>query len=169
LWRDGELVDEPGDVVQAWRADLVTFLIGCSFTFEAALLNAGVPVRHIEQGRNVPMYVTDQQCRPAGRFHGPLVVSMRPIPAALVSTAVQVTAAIPAAHGAPVHIGAPEALGIEQLARPDFGEPVEISDGDVPVFWACGVTPQLALMAAKPPFAITHAPGYMFITDTPAS
>jgi uncharacterized protein YcsI (UPF0317 family) len=169
VWLGGELVDEPSDVVQIWRADLVTFLIGCSFTFEAALLKAGVPVRHIEQGRNVPMYVTDRECRPGGRFHGPLVVSMRPIPGALVSTAVRVTAATPAAHGAPVHIGAPEALGIGDLARPDFGEPVEIRDGELPVFWACGVTPQLALMSAKPPFAITHAPGYMFITDTPAS
>lgn len=167
VWKDGELAAEPSDVRDVWRDDLVTFLIGCSFSFETALLDAGVPVRNIEQGRNVSMYRTNVACRPAGRLSGPLVVSMRPIPATQVVTAVQVTARMPQVHGAPVHVGSPEALGIEDLARPDFGDPVAAEPGDVPVFWACGVTPQAALMASRPPFAITHAPGHMFVTDVP--
>lgn len=167
VWRDGELVAEPTDVADLWREDLVSFLIGCSFSFETALLDAGVPVRNIEQGRNVSMYRTNVECRPAGRLAGPMVVSMRPVPAAQVVTAVQVTARMPEVHGAPVHVGAPEALGIADLARPDFGDPVDLQPGDVPMFWACGVTPQAALMASRPPFAITHAPGFMFVTDVP--
>ncbi|MFB9732338.1 MULTISPECIES: putative hydro-lyase [Ornithinimicrobium] len=167
VWRDGELVEEVPDVMDLWREDLVAFLVGCSFSFERALLDAGVPVRNIEQGRNVAMYRTDRPCRPAGRLSGELVVSMRPVPAALVPTAVQVTARMPAVHGAPVHVGAPEALGISDLDAPDFGEPIDARPGDVPVFWACGVTPQAALMASRPPFAITHAPGHMFVTDVP--
>jgi uncharacterized protein YcsI (UPF0317 family) len=169
VWHDGELVDEPTDVTDVWRDDLVTFLIGCSFSFETALMNAGVPVRNIEQGRNVSMYRTRIQCRPAGRLSGPLVVSMRPIPAQQVAMAVQVTGRMPQVHGAPVHVGAPEALGITDLSSPDFGDPVDARAGDVPVFWACGVTPQAALMASRPPFAITHAPGHMFLTDVPDS
>ncbi|MBA2552069.1 MAG: putative hydro-lyase [Nocardioidaceae bacterium] len=169
VWEDGSLVDEPTDVVDLWRDDLVTFLVGCSFSFEMALLDAGVPVRNIEQGRNVSMYRTSMQCRPAGRLSGPLVVSMRPIPASQVVTAVQVTARMPDVHGAPVHVGSPSSLGITDLASPDFGDAVDAYDGDVPVFWACGVTPQAALMASKPPFAITHAPGHMFVTDVPDS
>ena len=125
VWRDGELVDEPTDVADLWTDDLVSFLVGCSFSFETALLDAGVPVRHIEQGRNVAMYRTDVPCRPAGRLSGELVVSMRPIPAAQVATAVQVTGRMPRVHGAPVHVGAPEAIGIRDLAAPDFGDPVE--------------------------------------------
>jgi uncharacterized protein YcsI (UPF0317 family) len=167
VWRDGELVDEPTDVRDLWTDDLVAFLIGCSFSFEMALLDAGVPVRNIEQRRNVSMYRTDRACRPAGRLAGPPVVSMRPVPAALVPTAVQVTARMPQVHGAPVHVGDPASLGIADLDRPDFGDPVEFAEGDVPVFWACGVTPQAALMASRPPFAITHAPGHMFVTDVP--
>lgn len=167
VWRDGDLVDEPTEVVDLWRDDLVTFLIGCSFSFETALMDAGVPVRNIEQGRNVSMYVTNLTCRPAGRLSGPLVVSMRPIPASQVVTAVHVTSRMPQVHGAPVHVGSPSSLGIADLAAPDFGDAVDVSDGDVPVFWACGVTPQAALMASRPPFAITHAPGHMFVTDVP--
>ena len=167
VWNDGELVDEPTDVADLWRDDLVSFLIGCSFSFETALLEAGVPVRHIEQGRNVAMYRTDVACRPAGRLSGDLVVSMRPIPAAQVATAVQVTGRMPRVHGAPVHVGSPGALGIRDLATPDFGDPVLAHEGDVPVFWACGVTPQVAVMASRPPFAITHAPGHMLVTDAP--
>jgi uncharacterized protein YcsI (UPF0317 family) len=167
VWRDGELADEPTDVADLWREDLVAFLIGCSFSFEAALLDAGVPVRNIEQGRNVSMYRTNVACRPAGRLSGPLVVSMRPIPAALVATAVQVTGRMPEVHGAPVHVGHPASLGIHDLAAPDFGDAVDPAEGDVPVFWACGVTPQAALMASRPPLAITHAPGHMFVTDVP--
>jgi uncharacterized protein YcsI (UPF0317 family) len=169
VWRDGELVDEPTAVTDVWRDDLVSFLIGCSFSFETALLDAGVPVRNIEQGRNVSMYRTKRACRSAGRLSGPLVVSMRPIPARDVVTAVQVTGRMPQVHGAPVHVGAPEQLGITNLSNPDYGDPVDAHEGDVPVFWACGVTPQAALMASRPPFAITHAPGHMFITDVPDS
>lgn len=167
VWRNGELVDEPTEVVDLWEDDLVSFLIGCSFSFEAALLDAGVPVRNIEQGRNVSMYRTNVDCRAAGRLAGPLVVSMRPIPAALVARAVLVTSRMPQVHGEPVQVGSPSSLGIADLSAPDFGDPVVAEDGDVPVFWACGVTPQAALMASRPPFAITHAPGHMFVTDVP--
>lgn len=165
VWREGELVEERPEVSALWHDDLVAFLVGCSFGFERALLDAGVPVRNIEQGRNVSMYRTNRRCRPAGRLSGDLVVSMRPVPAALVATAVTITAAMPQAHGAPVHIGSPADLGITDLAAPDFGDPVVAEPGDVPVFWACGVTPQAALMASRAPFAITHAPGHMFVTD----
>ena len=165
VWVDGELAAEPTDVRHVWRDDLVTFLIGCSFTFEGALRAAGVPVRHVEQGVNVPMYRTARRCRDAGAVSGPLVVSMRPVPAALVDTAIAVTARFPAVHGAPVHVGDPRELGIADLDAPDHGDPVRCEPGDVPVFWACGVTPQEAVMESRPPFAITHAPGHMLITD----
>ena len=165
VWEHGECVAETTDVTRYWRDDLMAFLIGCSFTFERALRAACVPVRHVEQGRNVPMFITSGQCRQGGIFGGPLVVSMRPIPEDLVPVAVSVTARYPAVHGAPVHVGSPEDLGIADVSRPDFGDPVDCRDGDVPVFWACGVTPQVALARARPPFAITHAPGHMLITD----
>jgi uncharacterized protein YcsI (UPF0317 family) len=165
VWRDGQLVDEPPDIRALWRNDLVSFVIGCSFTFEAALLDAGLPVRHIEQGVNVPMYETNRPCRPTGRFAGPLVVSMRPMTPAQAVAATRVCARFPRAHGTPVHFGDPAALGIADPARPDFGDPVEVRPGEVPVYWACGVTPQAALMRAKLPFAITHKPGHMFLTD----
>jgi uncharacterized protein YcsI (UPF0317 family) len=165
VWRDGELVDEPTDVRAHWRKDLVSFLIGCSFTFEWALARAGVPIRHVEQGRNVPMYVTTRPCRPAGRLRGPLVVSMRPVPRQLLAAAVRETRRFPAVHGGPVHCGDPSELGIGDLGRPDFGDAVECAPDDIPVFWACGVTPQAAVAASRPPFAITHAPGRMFLTD----
>lgn len=165
VYRDGELVEERPDIRALWRADLVAFLIGCSFTFEQALLDAGVPVRHIELRRNVPMYRTTQPCVPAGRFAGPLVVSMRPIPDALVERAVAVTARYPRMHGAPVQVGDPAALGIRDLSAPDYGDPVPVAPGEVPVFWACGVTPQAVARASRVPFMITHAPGHMFLTD----
>jgi uncharacterized protein YcsI (UPF0317 family) len=165
VWEDGELVAEVSDVRDVWRSDLVAFQIGCSFSFESALQEAGIPLRHIDQGRNVAMYRTDVACRPAGRLHGPLVVSMRPVRASQVATAVEVTARLPEVHGAPVHIGVPEALGVTDLGRPDYGDAVELRPDELPVFWACGVTPQAAIAAARPPFAITHAPGHMFITD----
>jgi uncharacterized protein YcsI (UPF0317 family) len=167
VWKNGRLVAETADVVDHWRPDLVAFHIGCSFTFENVLHDNGIPLRHVEQGRNVPMYVTNRPCRPAGRFTGPLVVSMRPIPAAQVPSAVELSARMPSVHGAPVHIGDPESLVVGSLDAPDFGEPVEMRPGDVPVFWACGVTPQAAVMASRLPFAITHAPGHMLITDVP--
>lgn len=167
VWRDGELVDEPEEIRRYWSGDLVSFLIGCSFTFETPLLAAGIEVRHIAEGRNVSMYRTNRRCRPAGRLGGPMVVSMRPIPADRVADAVRISGRFPSVHGAPVHVGEPAALGIDDLGAPDFGDPVPIRAGEVPVFWACGVTPQAAIMASRPPFAITHAPGYMFVTDVP--
>ncbi|MFF5158571.1 putative hydro-lyase [Streptomyces sp. NPDC000348] len=165
VWEHGELVDEPTDVRAYWRGDLVSFLIGCSFTFEWALTAAGVPVRHVEQGRNVPMYVTSWQCRPAGRLRGPMVVSMRPVPPAHLAAAIRESSLLPAVHGGPVHCGDPSGLGIGDLGSPDFGDPVDLEPDDIPVFWACGVTPQAAVMASRPPFAITHAPGRMFLSD----
>lgn len=164
---DGEQVAEPSDVTRWWRDDLVAFLLGCSFTFERAMADAGLPLRHVEQATNVPMYITDRPCRATGRLSGPMVVSMRPIPSAAVERAVEVTAPYGLAHGAPVHVGDPAALGIADLDRPDFGDPVRCHDGDVPVFWACGVTPQVVVAAARPPLLLTHAPGHMFITDLP--
>ncbi len=165
VYRDGRLADEVTDVTSAWRDDLVSFLIGCSFSFEEALAEAGVPLRHVECGCNVPMYRTTRPCAPAGRFSGPLVVSMRPIPAGQVPLAVQVTGQYERVHGAPVHVGAPEQLGIRDLARPDYGDAVEIRAGEIPVFWGCGVTPQSVALASRLPFCITHAPGHMFVTD----
>lgn len=160
-----DAVEERSDILELWKEDLVTFLLGCSFTFEAALMEAGVPVRHVEEGRNVPMYRTNLFCQPAGPFRGELVVTMRPIPGHLVSKAVQITSRFPGVHGAPVHVGDPGLLGIKDLQRPDFGDPVSIRPGEVPVFWACGVTPQVALLNAKPPLAVTHCPGHMLVTD----
>ncbi len=165
VWREGRLVEEPTDIRHLWQDDFVSFVIGCSFTFEAALLRAGVPVRHIERGVNVPMYRTNIACQPAGVFHGPLVVSMRPLTPADAIRAVQITSRYPAVHGAPVHLGFAHAIGIVDLGRPDFGDPVPIADNELPVFWACGVTPQAVAMAARPPLMITHSPGCMFVTD----
>jgi len=165
VWRDGILADEPSDIRFLWRDDFVSFVIGCSFTFENALLEAGLPVRHIEQGVNVPMYNTDRPCHPAGRFAGPLVVSMRPMTPAQAVSATRVCGRFPRAHGAPVHFGDPAAIGIRDVGQPDYGDAVEVRPGEVPVFWACGVTPQAVLMRAKLPFAITHKPGHMFLTD----
>ncbi len=165
VYRQGRLVAEEVEITRYWRDDLVAFLLGCSFTFEAAMQRAGLPVRHIEDGRNVAMYVTALACRPAGALHGPMVVSMRPVPAPDVPRAVLVTSRYPRAHGAPVHVGDPAAIGVRDLSRPDFGDPPRIAPGDVPVFWACGVTPQAVGMAAGVELMITHAPGHMFITD----
>jgi uncharacterized protein YcsI (UPF0317 family) len=165
VWRRGELVAEVSDATPYWRDDLVAFLIGCSFTFEGALIAEGVPVRHVELGVNVPMYRTNRDCEPVGAFAGPLVVSMRPIPGPLVERAVEITGRYPKVHGAPVHVGDPAALGIADLATPDFGDPVPVRAGEVPVFWACGVTPQAVVMASRPEFAISHAPGHMFVSD----
>lgn len=167
VYRDGELVDEPRSLERYWTDDLVAFLLGCSFTFEHGLREAGILIRHLECGCNVSMYRTNIACRPAGGFHGPLVVSMRPIPADQVALAVQVSSRYPTMHGAPVHIGAPEALGIADLGAPDFGDPVPVLPDEVPVFWACGVTPQAVAMQTRPPLMITHAPGHMFLTDIP--
>lgn len=165
IYRKGVLCEEVTDVSDFWQDDFVSFLIGCSFSFEAELLDAGIPVRHIEEGRNVPMYISNIKCREAGVFHGNMVVSMRPLPYDKIIPAVKATAAMPKVHGAPVNIGDPSVIGISDINSPDFGEAVTIKPGEVPVFWPCGVTPQAAVMAACPDIAITHAPGHMFITD----
>lgn len=165
VWRDGELLDEPTSVEAHWRPDLVSFVIGCSFTFEAALMAEGIALRHVDRGHNVAMYRTSIETAPAGPFHGPMVVSMRPLPPAAAIRAVQVTGRYPAMHGTPVHLGTPEGIGIADLSRPDYGDPVEVAPGEMPVFWACGVTPQSVIVAARPEFAITHAPGCMLLTD----
>ena len=165
VWRDGELSEERDDVVNLWRDDLVTFALGCSFSFEEALLDAGVPVRNIIEGKNVSMYRTSIPCEPAGRFSGPLVVTMRPMATAHAIRAIQITSRFPSVHGAPIHFGNPAAIGIEDLSRPDFGDPVAVDESDVPVFWACGVTPQAVVQNAKLDFVITHAPGAMLVTD----
>ena len=165
VYEDGREVARPTDLTPYWRDDLVTVVLGCSFTFEAALMAHGIPLAHIDQGVNVPMYRTDRRCEPAGALAGPLVVSMRPISAERVADAVRITSRYPAVHGAPVHVGDPAALGITDLSAPDFGDAVSIAPGEIPVFWACGVTPQAAVMESCPPFAISHAPGHMLITD----
>ena len=165
IYENGVLTGEYTDVGRFWRDDLVSFLIGCSFSFEGDLLAADVPVRQIEEGKNVPMYDTNIPCASSGVFHGNMVVSMRPIPYELVPKAVQITASMPRVHGAPVHIGDPAVIGIEDLSCPDYGEAVTVREGEVPVFWPCGVTPQNALLRSKPSFAITHAPGHMLISD----
>lgn len=165
VWKQGELVDEPTSIKDIWRDDLISFLIGCSFTFEAALQQAGVPVRHIELGCNVSMYRTNVPCVPAGRFSGPLVVSMRPLKPSDAIRSIEISAQFAQSHGSPVHIGFPEQIGIKDLGKPDYGDSVPVMPGELPVFWACGVTPQAALLESRPPFAITHAPGCMFLTD----
>ena len=169
VWKDGELVAEPTDIAEVWTDDMVSFALGCSFSFEDALMRAGIPVRHIPARRNVPMYRTNLPTRPAGRFAGPLVVSMRPMPAADAIEAIRICDRFPLAHGAPVHLGDPAQIGIADVNRPDFGDPPDMRPGDLPVFWACGVTPQAAIAAARPGLAITHAPGYMRVTDSPAA
>lgn len=165
VYEDGRKVAEPSDITPYWRDDLVTFIVGCSFTFEAALMDNGIRIGHLEQGVNVPMYRTSVRCEPAGAISGPLVVSMRAVPASQVADAVRITSRYPAVHGAPVHIGNPEELGITDLSRPDFGDTVRIPTDHVPVFWACGVTPQAAVMESRPTLAIGHAPGHMLISD----
>ncbi|MBJ8344317.1 putative hydro-lyase [Antrihabitans sp. YC2-6] len=164
VYRNGELTDERTDIVDLWREDLVAFLLGCSFSFEHLLLDAGLPVRHIDQKVNGPVYVSNRDCVPAGQFAGKLVVSMRPMPPDRVVEAVTITEAHPEVHGGPVHIGSPAALGIPDLDKPDWGDPVTMEPDDVPVFWACGVTPQQVAMEAKTELMITHATGHMFVT-----
>lgn len=166
VYKKGVLAEEVLDLEKYWTKEMVAFLLGCSFSFETAMLKNGIPVRHIEEKCNVPMYITNIECKPAGIFSGPTVVSMRPIPEEMVVRAVQVTSRFPAVHGAPLHIGSPSSIGIRDINKPDFGDAVTLKPGDVPVFWACGVTPQAVAMKVKPELMITHAPGYMFICDT---
>ena len=165
VWKDGVLVDEPTDIKSWWRDDLVAFVLGCSFSFEEALMEDGIEIRHVSCGSNVPMYRTNIACVPAGPFNGPMVVSMRPMKPADAIRAIQITSRFPAVHGAPVHLGRPDLIGIADIAKPDYGDPVPIGADEYPVFWACGVTPQSVIANVRPPFSITHAPGSMLVTD----
>jgi uncharacterized protein YcsI (UPF0317 family) len=165
IFRGGEFVEDVPDIGHLWRDDLVAFVLGCSFSFEEALLEAGVPLRHIAEGRNVPMYLTSLDTAPAGPFHGKLVVSMRPFTPANAIRAIQITSRFPSVHGAPVHIGKPELIGIDDLDAPWVGERSEVRRDELPVFWACGVTPQSVVREARPPLCITHTPGHMIVTD----
>ena len=165
VFRDGTLTEEMSDLRDLWRQDLVTFVLGCSFSFEEALMAAGLPLRYVEQGRNVPMYRTNVDTVPAGRFRGKLVVSMRPFKPADAIRAIEITSRYPRVHGAPVHIGFPEAIGIENLGEPWAGDPTEVRAGEIPLFWACGITPQSVVLDARPSLCITHAPGHMLVTD----
>jgi uncharacterized protein YcsI (UPF0317 family) len=165
VFKGGKLVDEPTDIREYWSDDLVSFVLGCSMSFELPMRQAGIRLQHIERDTVVPMYRTNIECEPAGRFRGKMVVSMRPLTPSDAIRAVQITSRFPAVHGAPVHLGLPEALGVHNLSRPDFGDPPEIQEGLLPVFWACGVTPQVAVESAKPSICITHYPGSLLITD----
>jgi len=167
IYRKGELAEQRSDIRDVWRDDLVAFLLGCSFTFEHALVETGLPPRNVELGTKVPMFVSNIACVPAGRFRGPTVVSMRPIPLSQVDLVRELSARYPHAHGAPVHVGDPRTIGITALERPDFGEPVPIHADEVPVFWACGVTPQAVAERARVELMITHEPAQMFVTDLP--
>ncbi|MGL4636662.1 MAG: putative hydro-lyase [Beijerinckiaceae bacterium] len=165
VWKDGVMVDEPADVTDWWRDDLVTFVLGCSHSFEEALIEDGLSLRHVDAGVTVPMFRTSIPCESAGRFSGPLVVTMRPFKPADAIRAIQITTRFPAVHGAPVHIGRPDLIGIADLNQPTWGNAVPVADDETPVFWACGVTPQAVIQAAKVPFAITHKPGCMLVSD----
>ena len=165
VWRRGELVEEPFDLFDVWGDDLVSFALGCSFSFEEALVEDGIELRHITCGSNVPMYRTNIPCASAGPFAGPLVVSMRPLKPNDAIRAIQITSRFPSVHGAPIHIGLPEMIGIKDLAKPDYGDAVPVESDELPVFWACGVTPQAVIAEVRPDFSITHAPGCMLITD----
>lgn len=166
VYENGILTGEYTNVEHLWRKDFVSFLIGCSFSFESELIEAGIPIRHIEEDCNVPMFRTNIECESAGIFNGKMVVSMRPIPYNQIVKSVMVTGAMPKVHGTPIHIGDPSVIGITDISKPDFGDSVEIKKGEVPVFWACGVTPQSVVMNVKPKIVITHSPGHMLITDT---
>jgi uncharacterized protein YcsI (UPF0317 family) len=165
VFRNGELAEEPTDIRHLWRNDLVTFILGCSYSFEWALLDGGLTMHHMTLGKNVPMYKTSVPTAPAGPFHGPLVVSMRSFRPADAIRAVQITSRYPSVHGAPVHIGLPEQIGVRDLAKPDWGDAVDVPADELPLFWACGVTPQAVVAEARPEFCITHAPGSMLVTD----
>jgi uncharacterized protein YcsI (UPF0317 family) len=165
VFRDGVQNEDVTDLRDLWRSDLVTFVLGCSFSFEEALRQAGLPLRYVEQGTNVPMYRTNIDTVPAGRFRGKLVVSMRPFKPAEAIRAIEITSRYPRVHGAPVHIGRPELIGIDDLGVPWAGDPTEVRDDELPLFWACGITPQSVVLDAKPTLCITHAPGHMLVTD----
>jgi uncharacterized protein YcsI (UPF0317 family) len=161
----GECVAEVSEVTDLWRDDLVAFLLGCSATFESSLIQANIRLRHIEEEKIPPVYVSEIQCHPAGPFRGPMVVSMRPIRSDQVMQAVRITSRYTATHGGPVHLGDPGAIGITDLEKVMYGEPIAIHENELPVFWACGITPQAVALQAKPDFMITHLAGHMFVSD----
>jgi uncharacterized protein YcsI (UPF0317 family) len=165
VFRDGVLTEEVTDLRDLWRGDLVSFVLGCSFSFEQALMDAGLPLRYVEQGRNVSMYRTSIDTVPAGRFRGKLVVSMRPFKPADAIRAIEITSRYPRSHGAPVHIGRPDLIGIDDLSRPWAGDPTEVFEDELPLYWACGITPQSVVLDTRPSLCITHAPGHMLVTD----
>lgn len=167
VYRDGRLADSPTDIAELWSEDMVAFALGCSFTFERALAASGVPMRHIHERKTVPMFRTAVETVPEGLFSARLVVSMRPIPQACAETVIEVCRTYPFAHGPPCHWGDPDEIGIDDLNRPDWGDPVDVRDGEIAAFWACGVTTQVALETARPSIAITHRPGSMLVTDIP--
>lgn len=163
--RDGRAVEECADIRALWQPDWVGFVLGCWFANEAAIARAGIRMRHVEQGIQGGLFRTTRPCVPSGPFACNVVVSMRPFAADDVARVAAITSTQPLAHGAPIHVGDPAALGIADLARPDFGEPLPPLAGEVPMYWACGLTPVAAIEAARPPVAITHAPGRMVVTD----
>ncbi len=165
VFENGKLVKTVPDIRADWRDDLVVFAIGCSFSFEEALLADGLEIRNISEGKNVPMYRTNIECQPTARFTGNMVVSMRPMLAKDAIRAVQICTRFPSVHGAPVHLGDPALIGITDINAPDYGDSVSIHPGELPVFWACGVTPQNVVEQSRPPFCITHSPGDMLVTD----
>jgi uncharacterized protein YcsI (UPF0317 family) len=165
VWRDGVLAEQITDIRQLWQTDWTAFALGCSFSFEEALMDAGVEIRNITEGVNVPMYVTNMPCASSGPFSGNMVVSMRPMSASNAIRAIQICSRFPSVHGAPIHLGDPAQIGIADLNKPDFGTAVAVAPSEIPLFWACGVTPQVALQAAKLPLAVTHEPGHMLVTD----
>jgi uncharacterized protein YcsI (UPF0317 family) len=167
VYRHGEMAEKRSDIRDLWRDDLAGFLLGCSHTFEHALAEAGVQLRHVDAGTTVPMFLSSLQCTAAGRFEGPMVVTMRPVRMEQLSLVLELSARYPHAHGSPVHAGDPEQIGITNLSKPEFGEPVRIESGEIPVFWACGVTPQAVARRVRPELMITHEPGWMFMTDLP--
>jgi uncharacterized protein YcsI (UPF0317 family) len=165
IYKNGVLFEEVADIKKEWRDDFVTFLIGCSFTFESALIKNGIHLPHFDQGKNVSMFITNIPTTKAGAFSGPMVVSMRPIEKDKVIKTIQTTSRFPSVHGAPIHIGTPKEIGINDINKPDFGDVTRIKENEIPVFWACGVTPQSIAMSSSPSIMITHSPGHMFITD----
>jgi uncharacterized protein YcsI (UPF0317 family) len=166
IYRDGQRVAQVPDIRDYWHSDSVAFLLGCSNSMDEVLLGAGMPQRHLEsEDGRISVYISNIECTPAGVFHGPVVVTMRPIPEHRVADAIAISSRYPQAHGAPVHVGDPAAIGIEDLSRVDWGKYNPLSKGDVPVYWACGVTPQAIAMQARIPEMITHAAGHMFVTD----
>lgn len=165
VYRNGQFEQTVSDIVSLWQDDHTAFAIGCSFSFERALRASGIPLRHHELHSNVPMYETTLQCVPSGVFSGPVVVSMRPVRSEDIPRVVRICEDYPHAHGTPFHIGDPAEIGIANLGTPDWGDATPIKEGEVPVFWGCGVTTQIALKAARPDCAITHVPGAMLILN----